>query len=114
MMEDVEEPAEGRIFRVLQPLAGVVGEVDGQWPVGPKEPEESDLKPGRLPVAQLERTERGRREREVGILAQPDRLVERPFRLPPAWLVRVQALDPPQRLVEIVAVGRRSQRPEER
>ena len=103
-MEDVEEAAERRIAGVAQPLARVLGEVQRQRPVRAEQAEEPHLQPRRRrPSRGSNDGQRRRRERQDRVLAEAHRLVDRPQRLAPARLVGVQALEPAQRLVEVVA-----------
>ena len=98
-----------------QPLARVLGDVKRQRPVRAEQAEQPHLQPRRpRRRAGLERRQRRGRKRQVRILSQPHRLVDRTERLSPARLVVVQALEPAQRLVEVVAVRRLRQRREER
>ena len=89
MMEEIEEPAERRIAGVPQPMARVLGDVDRQRAVRPEQAEQPDLQARRRAVLpELERGERSRRERHVGILSQSHRLVNRTERGAPARLCR--------------------------
>ena len=115
MVQDIEKPAERRIARMPQALARVLGQVQGQRPIRAQQAEEPHLQARRLPVVSgLERRQRRRRERQIGILAKPDRFIDRPKRSAPARLVGVQTLQPPQRLIEVVVVRLRRQRCEQR
>src|SRR5271170_4038690 len=50
VMKDVDEPYEGRVCRVMEPLVGVFGEVAREWPTGPPEAEEADRQSRESPV----------------------------------------------------------------
>ena len=114
MVEDIEESAERRVAGIAQPFPRVLGDVQRQRPVRTEQPEQSHLQPRRPSRdAGLERGERRRRERQIGILPQPDPLVDRSQRFAPAGLFTVQAFQTPQRLIEIEAVRRRRQLGEE-
>ena len=114
MVEHVEEAAERRIAGVAQPFARVFGEVQRQRTVRAEQAEEPDLQPRRPSARCRSRTTRAAPARTtVGILAEAHRLVHRAQRFAPARLVAVQALEPPQCLIEVVAVRRRRQRGEE-
>ena len=99
---------------MTQPLARVFRDVERQRPVGPEQAEQPHLQPRRPAAVGLERGQRRGRKRQVGILPEPHRLVDRTERLSPARLPVVQALQPAQRLVEVVAVRRLRQGREER
>ncbi len=113
-MKDVEEPAERRVTGVLQPLVRILGEMHRQRTIRPEQTEQPHLQPRRPVALRLEGRERRRRERQIRVLAQAHRFVDRPQRASPAWLVVVQTLEPPQRLVEVVPVRRRRELREER
>jgi hypothetical protein len=105
VMEQIEEPAQRGIAGVPQAMSGVLGDVDGHRPVGAEQAEQPDLQARRRPIlAEFERRQRGRGERHVGILSKPQGLVNWTEGRTPAWLVAVQALESPQRLVEVVAI----------
>ena len=107
VVKQIEEPAERRIAGVALALARVFGDVRRQRTVRAEESEQPDLQPRRRAVvAGLERREGSGRKGEVGILSEAYRLVGRAQRAAPPRLVLVQAFEPAQRLVEIVAVRR--------
>ena len=75
MMEEIEEPAERRDRRLTQSLARVLGDVQRQRSVRTEQAEEPHLQPRTAAVASgLERGQRRRRERQIRILAEADRL----------------------------------------
>src|SRR4029079_2723008 len=77
--------------------------------------EQAHLKTSGSPLlARLERGEWRRCKRHVGLLPEAYGLFGRPQRAPPPRALAVQALDAPQRLIEVVAVRRRRQRREKR
>src|SRR5215210_4562517 len=104
MVKDVEEAAESRVAAMLQPLACIFREVNGQRPIRPEQPEQPHLQAWRLTVARLERRQRRRRKRKVRFLPKAHGFVDRTERLAPARVLVVQALEAAQRLVKIVAI----------
>ena len=112
MMKDVEKPAERRVARKTQPLARVFREMERQRPVGPEQAEQPHLEPRRLAIG-LERCQRSGRKRQVRILPQPHGFVDRTECFSPTRLPVVQAFQPAQRLVKVVAVRRLCQGREE-
>ena len=113
VMKDIEKAAERRIARKTQPLPRVFREVQRQGAVGPEQPEQPHLEPRRPAAAGLERGQRRGRKRQIGILPQPHRFVDRTERFSPTRLPVVQAFQPAQRLVEVVSVRRLCQGREE-
>src|SRR3954471_19305624 len=105
MMKEVEKPTERRIAGMTQAMPRVLRQVNRQRAIRTEQAEQPDLQSGRSAVfSEFKRRERGGRKRQIGILSQPDRLVDRPHGGPPARLLIVQALEPPHRLIEIVAI----------
>jgi hypothetical protein len=115
VMEEVEEARQRPVPRLPQAVARVFRDVDRQRAVRTEQAEQVDVQPRRTAAAaRLERGQRRRRERQIRILAETHRLVGRPPGVAPARLRVVHALETPQRLVEVVAVGCVRQRREER
>ncbi len=88
MMENVEKPAERRVARMLEAFARVLRQVDGQRAVGPEQTEQPHLQPRCRAVVRLERCQRRRRKRQIRILPEAHRLVDRTQRTSPARLRR--------------------------
>ena len=103
-MKHVGKPRERGVARVAQPLARIFGEVQRQRAVRSEQAEQPHLQ-ARAAVARrhVKRRERRRRKRQIGLLSEPYWLIDGAQRFAPARLVGVQALQPPQRLVEVVA-----------
>ena len=115
MVEQIEEPTERGIGRVAQPFPSVLRDVKREGAIRAQQTEQPHLKTRRPSVlAGLERGKRSGRKREIGILPEPHGLIDRAQRLTPPWLGVVEALDPPQRLVKVVAVRRFGQRGQKR
>ena len=105
VMKQIEEAAQRRVAGMPQAMPCVLGEVNRQRAVRTEQTEEPDLQPRRGSILPpFERGERRGGKRHVGILSKPHGLVYGPERRAPPWLVVVQALEPPQRLVEVVPI----------
>jgi hypothetical protein len=114
VVKHVQKAAEGGVVCIAQPLACVLREVDRQRTVGPEQSEQSHLQPRCASRLLLEGGQRARSESEVRILPEPDRFVGRKLGFTPARPIGEQTLDPPQRLVEVVAIWSLTQLGEER
>jgi hypothetical protein len=113
MMKNVEKPAEGRVARMVEAGARIFREVNRQRPVGAEQAEQPHLKPWYLTIVRLERCQRSGRKRQIRILPEPHWFVDGTEGLSPPRLPVVQAFQPPQRLVKIVAIRRLCQGREE-
>ena len=114
VMEHVEEPAERRVAGVAQPLARVLGQVQRQRTVRTEQAEQPDLQPRRGCRPAGARTTPAAPARTTDPDPVPAAPARRPDAAPrPSAACRVQALQPAQRLIEIVAVRRLRQRREE-
>ena len=114
VMEHVQKPAERRVAGIAQPLARVLGEMKRQRTIRTEQTKQPDLQARRAAVGPgVERRERRRRKREIGILSEPNALVDGTQRATPARFLRVQALQPAQRLIEVALIRRRREFGEE-
>ena len=114
VMEDVQKPAERRVTGIAQPFARVLGEMKRQRTIRTEQTKQPDLQARRAAVGPgVERRNRRRRKREIGILSEPNALVDGTQGATPARFLRVQALQPAQRLIEVALIRRRREFGEE-
>src|SRR6185503_1222031 len=104
VMEDIEKSAEGGVAVVAKALARVLGDVHRERAIRPEQPVKAHLESRDCTVSRLEGRQRRRSKRQVRILAETHGLVDGPQRATPAWLVPVQTLEPPQRLIEVKTI----------
>ena len=77
MLEQIEKPAERRIAGMAEPMPSVLRDVNRQRTIGPDQAEQPYLQARRRALlAEFDRMQRGRGEREVRVLTQPERLVD--------------------------------------
>jgi len=114
-MEDVEETLQAPVARMLAAVARVFRQVQRQRPVRPEQAEEAHVQfRRRLVGGGREARQARRRERERGLLSEPHGFVGRAQRAADARTLRIEALQLPHQMQEVVRVGLAFERGEQR
>lgn len=105
VMEEIQKPAERGVAGIAQAFARILGDVKRQRTIRTEQAEQPHLQAcGAAARPRVKRCYRRRRERQIRILSEPDWLINGTQSTTPARLVEGQALQPAQRLIEIVLI----------